>query len=89
MVRAASAGQPGVALMHAKKAVELAPNSPLSHTYYSALLAQIGQLEAARAEASTAEKLLLQDPLRDEPGRKKSLDQLETWIAASPSAPGK
>jgi len=89
MVRAASAGQPGVALMHAKKAVELAPNSPLSHTYYSALLAQIGQLEAARAEAGAAKKLLLQDPLKDEPGRKKSLDQLETWIAASQSAPGK
>jgi hypothetical protein len=86
MVRASSAGQPAEALLHGKLAVELAPNSALAHSYLCALLAQTGQLDAALNEGYAAQKLMRQDPLREEPGRKQSLKELETWIASTQAA---
>ncbi len=86
MVRAASAGQPASALLHGKRAVELAPGSALSHSYFCALLAQTGQLDAALKECYAAQNLILQDPLREEPGRKESLKQLDSWISSARAA---
>ena len=86
MVRAASAGQPAAALLHGKRAVELAPGSALAHSYFCALLAQTGQINSALTECYTAQNLMLQDPLREEPGRKESLNQLESWISAAQAA---
>ncbi len=86
MVRAASAGQSALALLHGQRAVELAPGSALAHRYFCALLAQTGQLDAALKECYAAQNLMLQDPLREEPGRKQSLKELGSWITAAQAA---
>jgi len=86
MVRAASTGQLADALLHGKRAVELAPASPQSHSFYCAALAQAGQLPEALNECYAARTLLLQDPLHEEPGRQQSLSEIESWIAAAKAA---
>jgi 4-amino-4-deoxy-L-arabinose transferase-like glycosyltransferase len=75
-----SAGQTSVALQHGKRAVELAPESAYAHSFICALLAGIGQLDAALNECSMAQNLLLHDPLREEPLRKKYLDSVEATL---------
>jgi hypothetical protein len=81
MVRASTAGQLDIALEHGKHAVELAPQSAQSHSFLCALLSQTGQLDSALTECYTARTLLLNDPLREEPLRKKLLNQLDGWIS--------
>ncbi len=82
MIRAASSGNTSEALLHAQQAVTLAPQSALSHSYLCALLTQTAHPTALN-ECHTAETIMLQDPLREEPGRKQSLKELESWISAA------
>ncbi len=80
-VHAASVGQLSAALEHGKKAVELAPASPLAHADLCILLAPT-RLDSALKECYTAQNLLLHDPLRDEPVRRYYLDSLASTITA-------
>jgi hypothetical protein len=75
----ASVGQMSAALEHGKRAVELAPSSALAHANLCTLLAPI-QVDSALRECYVARSLLLQDPLRDEQGRKYYLDSLEKTL---------
>lgn len=77
MVQAYSVGEPGTALLHGRRSVELAPESALAHGQLCELQALMGQLEAALSECDRAQKILLRDPLREEPLRKKSLAWIE------------
>jgi hypothetical protein len=83
MARAASAGQPNEALQHAMRAIELAPNSPLSHSFLCGLLSQTGRLDSALNECRIAKNLMEQDPLKNEPGRKQSLNQLNVFLSSA------
>ena len=78
---ALSTGQPSIALLHGKRAVELAPNSAYVHGDLCGSLAEIGQADSALRECLTAQSLFLNDPLREEPLRKKSLDLIEANVA--------
>ena len=80
MESAFSAGQTSVALLHANRAVELAPDSANTHCTLCSLLAQIGQTDSALRECYTAQILLLHDPLRGEPLRKEFLDSIEARL---------
>lgn len=80
MVQASSLGQRSVALLHGKRAVELAPDSAYAHASLCGLLAEIGQADAALGECFEAETLLMYDPLREEPTRKKLLDSLHAEL---------
>ncbi len=73
-------GQPSEALLHGNRAVELAPDSAEGHGSFCLLLAGIGQLDSARSECYKAQSLLLNDPLRQEPLRKKLLDTIESEL---------
>jgi len=77
MVKAFSAGQPYVALMHGQRAVDLAPDSVLAHANLCSLMAEMRQVDSALSQCSTARSLLLQDPLREEPIRKNYMDSIE------------
>jgi hypothetical protein len=83
MVRASAAGHVSEAMLHGERAIALAPHSALAHTYLCALLLQTAQLDAARNECHIAENLMLEDPLREEPGRKQSLKELKSWLSAT------
>ena len=80
-VHASSVGQLSAALEHGKKAVELAPASPLAHANLCILLAPT-QVDSALKECYTAQNLLLHDPLRDEPVRRYYLDSLALTLTA-------
>ncbi len=80
-VHASSVGQLSVALEHGKRAVELAPASPLAHANLCILLAP-AQVDLALKECYTAQNLLLHDPLRDEPVRRYYLDSLASTLTA-------
>lgn len=77
--RALSTGQLSAALEHGRKAVALAPASPLVHANLCRFLATT-QVDAALRECYVARSLLLRDPLRDEPTRKKYLESIESSI---------
>jgi hypothetical protein len=79
-MRAFSAGQSSVALDHAQRAVELAPASPLTHANLCFLLAP-DHIDSALKECSTAQTLLLGDPLLPEHTRKQYLETLQSSIA--------
>lgn len=67
--QAASAGQLSAALEHGERAVELAPASAIAHAELCALLPP-ARVDLALKECYTARNLLLDDPLRDEGGRR-------------------
>ena len=83
MVRASAAGEVSEAMLHGERAIALAPHSALAHSYFCALLVQTSQLDAARHECHLAESIMLGDPLREEPGRKQSLKELESGLSAA------
>jgi dolichyl-phosphate-mannose-protein mannosyltransferase len=76
-----SGGQLAAALEHAKKAVTLAPASPLVHANLCRFLATT-QLDAALNECYVAKNLLLSDPLREETTRSTYLESIENSITA-------
>ena len=80
-MRAFSSGDSFAALQHGYKAVRLAPSSPLVHANLCNLLAPT-KVDAALKECSIAQNLLLADPLRHEPSRKKYLELVGNSIAA-------
>jgi len=80
-VHASSVGQLSAALEHGKRAVELAPASPLAHANLCILLAPT-QVDLALKECYTAQNLLRHDPLRDEPVRRYYLDSLASTLTA-------
>ena len=79
--QAALAGQLSAALDHAKRAVELAPASAMAHRNLCMLLAPT-RVDSALEECNAARNLFLNDPLRDEKGRKYYLDSVERSLTA-------
>jgi hypothetical protein len=71
-----SAGQLSAALEHGTNAVDLAPESALTHGNLCILLAA-ARVDLAMKECYTAQNLLLADPLRREQTRKEYLNSLE------------
>jgi 4-amino-4-deoxy-L-arabinose transferase-like glycosyltransferase len=80
-INAYSDGELSVALVHARRSVELAPESVVAHNALCAVLQADGQFGPALNECYTAERLALQDPLREEPLRKGYLNLIEVRLA--------
>ena len=74
----ALAGQLSAALERVKRAVELAPASAMSHRHLCKLMADT-RVDSALEECNTARNLFLNDPLRDERGRKSYLDSVNRY----------
>jgi len=74
-------GQPQAALLHANRAVELAPDSAHARGFLCLLLTDLKQSDAALRECRVAQSLVLQDPLRDEPLRKNVLESVNARLA--------
>jgi len=79
--QAAVAGQLSAALEHAKRAVELAPASAMAHRDLCMLMAYT-RVDSALEECNTARNLFLNDPLRDESGRKYYLHSVDRCLTA-------
>jgi len=73
-------GQPQAALLHANRAVELAPDSAHARGFLCLLLTDLKQSDAALRECRVAQSLVLQDPLRDEPLRKNVLESVNARL---------
>jgi len=79
--QAALAGQLSAALEHAKRAVELAPASAMAHRNLCMLMAD-NRVDSALEECNTARNLFLNDPFRDESGRKYYLSSVDRCLTA-------
>jgi len=79
--QAALAGQLSAALEHAKRAVELAPASAMAHRNLCMLMADT-RVDSALEECNTARNLFLNDPFRDESGRKYYLSSVDRCLTA-------
>ncbi len=79
--QAALAGKLSAALEHGKRAVELAPASAMAHRNLCMLMAD-NRVDSALEECNTARNLFLNDPLRDESGRKYYLSSVDRCLTA-------
>jgi hypothetical protein len=79
--KASQQGQMTAALEHENKAVELAPASVIAHADLCILLAR-SRVDLALRECSTAQNLLLRDPMQAEEGRIKYLRELSLGLDA-------
>jgi len=82
MMAAVSMGQPSVALQHGSRAAELAPDSAYTRGYLCLLLSEFGTPDATREECLTAQRLLLDDPMREETTRKNFLIAVRDKLAS-------
>lgn len=73
-------GQTASAMMHAERAVQFAPGSSYAHGFMCLFLADMQQRDPAIEECRTAERLVLSDPLREEPQRKDILDTVRARL---------
>ncbi len=82
-----NSGQVEAAVEHGRVAMELAPDSAIEHGDLCIFLAT-ARTDQALPECYKARELLLQDPLREEAGRKKYLKSLEDALPRLESTSG-